>query len=219
MKYEDLDDKAKEKAREWYTRNAFCDSSDWDHVYADAVRIGALMGIEIGMRSVLKVRGGSYEEPDINFSGFWSQGDGACWAGYLRTAQCEGAVERVRKETGANEALGELAGQAEAIHGMIAAHHMMRRLADADFDDDYPEVELGMSIKIEGKSHHGFSTRMRDVEVTDEIEKAVNEFVEEFADWIYNSLESEHDYQTSDEAVVEAITSNNYNFDEDGDIS
>lgn len=39
----------------------------------------------------------------------------------------------------------------------------------------------------------------------------------DFADWIYERLSDEYDYQTSDSAVEETIRANEYEFDEDGE--
>lgn len=37
-----------------------------------------------------------------------------------------------------------------------------------------------------------------------------------FADWIYRQLETEYDYQNSDEQVDESIIANEYEFTEEG---
>lgn len=62
-KFEELSDKAKEKAREWW-REAGYDFGDgwWDDVYDDAKKILGYLG---------------FENIDPSFSGFYSQGDGA----------------------------------------------------------------------------------------------------------------------------------------------
>lgn len=60
---DELSDKAKEKAREWYTEGL--DYNWWEAVYEDARNIGNILG---------------FFNMEINFSGFWSQGDGASFA-------------------------------------------------------------------------------------------------------------------------------------------
>ena len=74
--YAELSDAAKEKARDNY-REGNLDYDWWESVYTDAIELAAVMGIEIGVR-----RGG--KEPAIFFSGFCSQGDGACFEGTYR---------------------------------------------------------------------------------------------------------------------------------------
>ena len=64
FKYEELNDCAKEKARNWYRDGN--DDNFWSEcVIDDAKEVAALMGWEIDK---------------VYYSGFWSQGDGASYA-------------------------------------------------------------------------------------------------------------------------------------------
>lgn len=95
MKFADLDERAKNRARgRW--RECELEDDWWDGVYEDAVTIGALMGCEVGENVTRTVGGHPAKQYDISFSGFCSQGDGACWSGFLDTAKLAGAVERMR---------------------------------------------------------------------------------------------------------------------------
>jgi hypothetical protein len=76
--YDELSDKAKEKARDWY-RGPGLDYDWWDAVYDDAKTIAFLMGIEI---------------EHIYFSGFSSQGDGAQFEGTYRYRK--GSVKAIK---------------------------------------------------------------------------------------------------------------------------
>ena len=49
FKFNELDDKAKEKAREWYREGAL-NYDWWDSVYEDAERIAEILGIELKHR-------------------------------------------------------------------------------------------------------------------------------------------------------------------------
>lgn len=217
MKYADLDDKAKTKAREWMAGTAFNDSCDWDHIYTDAVEVGALMGIQIASRAGTTHGGKTYTEPDINFSGFCSQGDGACYSGTLHTEDMAGAVEKVKAEYQTDEVLHALALDAETIHGLIAVHAMADALCPVDeVSDSFIECYVGMHITITGSDHRGFSTKATNANCPEDIDKLLDDFVDAFATWIYDQLEAEHDYQTSDEATVETIEANDYDFDEYG---
>lgn len=220
MKFTDLDDKAKEKARDWMREQAFTDSFDWDHVYSDAVEIGALMGIEIDNRVVKIVRGVAYDEPDIQFSGFCCQGDGCSYSAQLRVEQMAGCVEKVKAHVGGeDEKLHALAMRAEEIHTRIAAYRIMIRISDEEVDGDaYPQCEPDMHIAI--VDTHGFSTKMADDSLCPpEISKEVNTFVSDFAHWIYKQLEAEYDHQTSDATLEENLVANDYDFDEDGAVA
>jgi hypothetical protein len=83
-KFDELDLHAKERAREHY-RSMACSDEWWEDTYEDAIQIANILGIKIRQRTVKRcgVRCGvvSINEPAIYFSGFSSQGDGACFEG------------------------------------------------------------------------------------------------------------------------------------------
>lgn len=64
---DELSDQAKSNARDWY-RAASDDYDWWDSVYEDFTMIAEILGITLKKR-------------DIQFSGFSSPGDGACFEG------------------------------------------------------------------------------------------------------------------------------------------
>lgn len=219
MKYDELDDAAKVRAREWFASTVFEDSSDWDHVYADVAEVGALMGIVIDDRVVKTVKGTSFTEPDIRFSGFSFQGDGASFSALLYVKDMAGCVARVKEHAPADESLHALAAHAEEIHALITAYHVARRLDGQDVDtDEHPECEPTMTIAIVDTAH-GFRTMVvNDLRCPPEISALINQFVEDFARWIYKSLEAEYDHLTDDETVEETIRANEFEFDEDGHV-
>jgi hypothetical protein len=49
-------------------------------------------------------------------------------------------------------------------------------------------------------------------------EGEVRELLRDFMRYIYKRLEEDHNYLTSEEAIIETIEANEYIFDEDGDI-
>ena len=54
---------------------------------------------------------------------------------------------------------------------------------------------------------------------SEELEEKLTELKNTMCDTLYNNLESEYEYQTSDEAVIEAIENNEYYFFENGRIA
>lgn len=103
--FDELSDKAKEKAREWF-RSGDDFSIYAEDVVADAKAIGKIMGIDI---------------KDVYYSGFWSQGDGASFTG--RWAYKNGSVKVIKsyapQDTELHRIAAELARSAEAtICGM-----------------------------------------------------------------------------------------------------
>ena len=93
----ELSEKARETARAWYRGAAACD--DWHEcVFEDFETISAILGIRVKTRSVRLFGGGTRQKPCIWFSGFASQGDGACFEGAygFATGAREGKSGRMR---------------------------------------------------------------------------------------------------------------------------
>lgn len=206
--FEQLDDGAKERAREAERNDCYGDNW-WEWTYEDAVRIGALMGIDIGTRTVQGFRGKQRDEIDINFSGFGSQGDGACFRGWYRYKP--DAVASVRSETTDEELL--------RIATALTAAQVACKLTYGSF--------VKARVTTNGRySHSGIMSL--DVEFEDEnavepifghcyddIDKDLRPLISDFADWIYNQLEAESDHLSSDESIDERL-SDGVLFEKDG---
>lgn len=190
FKFAELSDAAKEKAREWY-RSGALDYDWWDFIYDDAATIAGLIGIDL-FTNVVKKRG-----PQIYFSGFCSQGDGACFFGSYRYAA--GSVATVKSH----------APQDKELHRIVEGLHDCQRRAF-----------YGITATIEHRGHYNHSGCMSfDFDCERKFdENEVKQLLRDFADWIYGQLEKEHDWLTSDEQVDESITANEYEFLEDGSI-
>ena len=144
--YDELDDAAKAKARAWYAGLAFSDNNDWDHVFDDAVRMAEVLGIDIDTQPVKLMGGGTRDKPTIYFSGFWSQGDGACFEGSYRYKK--GAAKAIRKEAPEDKELHRIADALQAVqrwhfyklcanmshHGRYS--HSSYMSVDVDYYDD-----------------------------------------------------------------------------------
>lgn len=203
MKYEDLDQHAKNKVRlEWEVGQV--DTGWWEHVYDDAVTCARCLGIEIGERSSRTIGGRPVNNPDIAFSGFWSQGDGCSFGGWLRMAETYDATTDVKAHAPQDEELLRLAGVAEELHAQFQAILVADRLSDEE--PLYPELTPQTAFVIKGESHRGFSTRIEYNDgLPEDFEKAADELLENFARWIYNQLEAEHTHLTSDESFKDWI--------------
>ena len=95
--FAELSDEAKEKAREWY-REGGLDYDWWDCTYEDAKQCAKILGIEID---------------NIYFSGFWSQGAGACFEGSYSYQR--GAAHAIRKHAPEDSTLHSIADDLQAI--------------------------------------------------------------------------------------------------------
>lgn len=197
--FDELSESAKERAREWY-RQGNCDDSFWSEcTIDDAKEIGKYMGMDID---------------NIYFSGFWSQGDGACFEGTWRASDVQA------------DKLKEYAPQDKELHRIVDGF--------AEMAKEYPDGYF--RVTHTGRYSHSHSTSF-DITLPsadeDELEydspeyKALQvklgededtliELARDFMDWIYRTLEKDWDYQNSDEQVDEAIRLNEYEFLEDG---
>ena len=202
FQYDELDDRAKERAREWYSRHVFEDSCDWEFVYEEAVRVAEILGIEISTSPVRLMSGKSRQETDIYFSGFWSQGDGACFEGTYRYAK--GATKKIRQYAPQDKELHRIADELQAVQ----RKHFYHLIASMNHTGHYCHSGC-MSVEVEHNED-----RYRDI---GDAEEEITQLMRDFADWIYERLSDEYDYQTSDEAVEEAIRAHEYEFDENGD--
>ena len=189
FKYEELNDCAKANARAWY-RNGDDDNFFAECVIDDAKEVAALMGWEIDK---------------IYWSGFWSQGDGACFTGMMRYKK--GCVERVAAYAPQDEKLQRIAK---------AWQNLQRRNFYA----------LRASVKHRGHYQHEMCTEFECEDTRSnygwmqnpEAEDDIKEIARDFMRWIYKRLEAEYEYSVSDEVVAENIIANEYEFTADGSI-
>lgn len=199
--YDELDDSAKEKARQWYSEQVFNDSSDWEYVYEDAERMASIIGITIDDRPYKTLGGATRHEPCIWFSGFSSQGDGACFEGTYRYKK--GVVAAIKAEC-SDEELIRIATALQAVQ----RKHFYKLRATCKHTGHYSHSGC-MGVDVEHSED-----QYRDL---GDAEDDVRQLMRDFADWIYDQLEREYDYQTSDETVEETIVANAYEFYQSGE--
>lgn len=197
----ELSGAAAEHARDWYRRSAPDDG--WqEFVFDDFVQICAILGLDLATHPVQLYGGGTRQAPRIWYSGFCSQGDGACFEG------------RYNYAAGASRTIREHAPQDAELHRIAEALTNIQR---RNF------YELNATIRHEGRYYHEYtmaiavergSPTMQ--EMTDDAEEQVIEILRDLARWLYRQLEQEYWYQLSDAVVEEAILANDYSFTEDG---
>lgn len=136
-------------------------------VYEHAMEVGRLLGFDIH---------------GIRFSGFWSQGDGASWNGYVRlkNAELKEALEYVPDDTWIRAIVEELAP--------------LVLLPKVEFFAAYTNSRYCHENTMEIQYIIGYEEYV-DVRVEQSIEWAVKEF----AKWIYKQLEEEYEDQRNNE--------------------
>lgn len=195
--FPELSDAAKEKARSWYREAAFHDDW-WDAVYDDFERICVILGVILKTRPVWLMGGGTRQKPCIWFSGFSSQGDGACFEAKVQHAK--GSAREIRAYAPQDQTLHRIADRLQAAE----RQNFYQLCADVAHRGRYYH-EYCMTIDVSRDS----PTAQPPTQGSDE---SVVEALRDLARWLYRQLEAEYDHLSSDEAVEEGIVINDYTF-------
>lgn len=187
--FEELSSKAKDVAIN--AAREFLEFSDYaGYTIEDAKTIAALMGWDI----------------EVHYSGFYSQGDGACFVGAMHYKNnCLEAV------------------QAYAPTDTVL-HNIAKRWQELQQSNEFA---LSATVKHSGRYFHEYCTefdcfdsRTEDgyVESTT-TENKIKEVAREFMRWIYKQLQDEFEFQTSDSNIAETLNNLDCEFTEDGKIT
>jgi hypothetical protein len=185
--FDELSDKAKQRAREWYREVTQFDSFYFDSVIEDVKTVGAFFGIDI---------------EKVYFSGFWSQGDGACFEGsYRYKPQWQKAIKGYAPKD------AELLRIGKALQDAQKAHFY--KIAATCKHSGYHYHSGCMNVDIEH-----LEDSYRDIK---DSESDIKNALRAFADWVYRRLGDDYEYTNSNECVDENIIFNGYEFDENGE--
>jgi hypothetical protein len=192
--FDELSDKAKERARDWY--RGCRDSNDFEYIIEDADRMAAILGISIRRHPVKLMGGSTRQDPSIWWSLGYCQSDGA-WieADYAYAKQAPAAIRREAPEDTVLHAI------ADQLYTLQKAYSY--QLTASIKDDDRRPMDLSVD----------HPTREA---IPEEVYKAFREIVQDFERWIYKQLRTEDEYQSADAQVDEHIRANEYEFDTAG---
>lgn len=132
----------------------------------------------------------------VEFSGFCHQGSGASFEGSYRYKK--GWRKALSTEFGGHT-LAELTTLGEALQRAQAPHFYSARVTIRPTARDF---DLYMACDSD------YSTNQ------DNLYQALRDF----ASWVYNALEAEHDYLLSGTVIDEGLTANGYIFTENGEL-
>lgn len=200
--YEELSDKAKEKARDWWKECESQDFGDHGELLESAETAAKLLGITFNTRRIPLMGGGTRTEPNVWWS-LHTQGSGASFDGLYSYAK--GSVKAIRGEFSTDTDLYQIA---------------------ADLADIQKKNGYGLSAVIEASRHsvheYGMTFEVTDARgfgVPDETADDIRGAMRAFARWIHKGIEAEWDYRMSDANVIDSISANEYEFTEDGEIA
>lgn len=185
---EEVREEALDKHRDWNTGYDW-----WDFVYE-------------GWKEKLETMG--YDgEVEIQFSGFWSQGDGASFTSSLDVLKI---LERWR-EQGENT-YEELRMRCWLGYIEITGRIMRHDSHYVHSNTIHADLELSIYEDVEPEIEDLLNN------LVGQLEKGITEEARELSDKIYSDLEEEHDHLTSDEAIAESLESSEVLFDEEGEF-
>lgn len=187
-------DQAKEAAKDWLRNLIYTDSCDWENVIEDAVAVAKILGIEMNTYTVMTVGGKSRQAACVWFA----MNEGAVFdASYL---YAKGSAKAIRDYAPQDTTLHAIADTLETVQkrnfyqlgAVIDSHH------------------LRLSVNVKNDADVSRTVSWGD-------ERTVVEAMRDFANWIFKQVNDDYAYQMSDEAIVEQITANEYEFYESGE--
>jgi hypothetical protein len=200
--FDELNETAKEKAREWWREVSNYDVWFSECVISDFVEILEIMGFSVLTREWQTQNGKWASEPRVYFSGFYSQGDGASFeANY-------------KHKRGMVKALHEYAPNDETLHAIA------KRLQAVQKSHFY---SLTACIRTRGSYSHEYTMQAAEINYRDEsrdLSEAETEILEcarDLARWVYKRLRDEYEYTQTAEYIDEILQVNEYEFLENGE--
>lgn len=149
---------------------------------------------------------------NIYFSGFWSQGDGACFEGsYQYKADMP---KKIREEFPTATDLHEIADTLEEAQRVLGDTSS----ANAYAEDRYMRTRVG--VEAADMWEEDLQDCGVDPAQADDAVDSVRQALQDFAHWIYKSLEEDYEYATSEENARERLEDCEeiYEYDEDGSL-
>lgn len=200
--FSELSESAKEKARDWF--KSCSDSSDLISVVDDFIAIAEIIGLELSTHSVKLMTGKTRQEPDVYYSVAYCQGDYAAFSGTWKYKA--GCLKAVKEYAPVDTVLHAIVSDWQTLQK--TSFYRLRAICSERRGNQYVNEVL-----------KGYSSRYDEEAVNADIEKEASNIVDSLASWLYQALRDEVDYQSSDEYVDEAITANEYEFYENGEIA
>jgi hypothetical protein len=184
-KYDELPEASKQKVLERY--NGINTDHDWWEFTEKEVKI--------------ELTKAGYTNPEVYFSGFWSQGDGACFDAGIDLDLWIKVAKRGKKYRCLLKPIRDGYIEGRIVKNSYGYHYSHSRTRDV-------EISEAHYIKLTPKQEAAL----------DELEKEVEEDRYSRSNALYKRLEKEYEHLTSEEVIVETLMANDYDFTIDGKI-
>lgn len=165
----------------------------WDWQYEDFTEQMGAIGITVDK---------------INFSGFYSQGDGACFTGHIYRTEMKQFME-AHNLAERYLAAFFFASRDELQVNIVSNshHHCHENTVNVNVDDEYLDYSDFEDNDPRGTIYQAMRTAYYKDAL--EFEEEVQEICRSYMKQLYIALRDEYEYLTSDECVLEAIKLNN----------
>lgn len=197
-KYDELSDKAKEKAREWFAEGER-EHFDIEMMEDDLLKILDILGFTVKQTSRNWVNTSTGAKGTRHDNCIW-------WSTYPAEAFVEGTYKYAK---GCARNIRGYAPQDTALHSIADQLTAMQKL------NGY-KVAASMTGDCQGRSTEVFHRDDWANPMDDDTAKCCIGIIHDLFKRIARMIEDEYDYRCSDEAVVDGIEANDYNFHEDG---
>lgn len=177
FQFGELSAKAKEVARDWY-RDCI-DNSDYQTTEENIAEVSGMLGFDA----------------DLQWSGFGSQGDGACLVGTWSAASC--CFDQFKKEWPNDKELNRISLELQAI------------VAD--------DKEATATLTHSGCYSHCYSVMIDFDSIVYTDKDRFIDAARDLMKWAYAMLENQNEYLYSADYIDETIEANEYDFTEDGE--
>lgn len=178
---------------------------NYDYVDEDAERVAEILGISFGTRSVRLMNGNTIQKPEIYWSGFWSQGDGASFVGSYEYAR--GCKTKIREYAPKDETLHQIADELTAFQKV--RFYQAKATITKPYHQYQHENTMALELDMDNLSNSLYSV---------EAEEELLEIMRKFARWIYRQLEKEYDHQTSEQTCRDYLKDNGAEYTKDGEV-
>lgn len=208
--FDQLSEEAKERARDSWRED---EARDFQPEYESYETAAKLLGIDLTERRTRRNSKNemvAYTANTIQYSGFWSQGDGASFTGTFTFVP--GCCDSIRSEFPQDTTLHRIADKLTALHNtlrLLKGEKLSGKITQKDSHYSHSGTMDAVVYDSEGEEYS----------YDDPVTKAFIQLMRDFADWIYKEIEADYDYITSDEAINERLTEDgDYEFTEEGEM-
>jgi hypothetical protein len=191
--FDELSDTAKEKALSIFREDEDLIYQDWEE--------SVINDFEEDLRDF------GIDNIECNYSGFYSQGDGASFTGNITDNR-----KFIEETLGIKNMRPEVYDHLYLYIRRISSRYVHENTIDLNADVDSGEEELEFPVSAD------FSIIIDLKKEAEIIEKKGTEWAREKSSELYRRLEREYDYLRSDDNIENFIVSNDYEFDVEGNL-